>query len=161
MKAVVQRVTRARVESAGETLGVIGGGLVVLLGVVRGDTPDQAHRLAQRVAHFRIFADDSGRMNRSVLDCGLAALVVSQFTLAFDDRAAGQHGRRPSFDAAAPAGEAEPLYEAFVAALRADGVPTETGRFRAYMQLELSNDGPVTFVLDEPSPAFSSHSAPG
>jgi D-tyrosyl-tRNA(Tyr) deacylase len=149
---VVQRVTRARVASEGEELGEIGAGLVVLVGVVRGDTLEVSRRLAARIAQFRIFADERGRMNRSLHEGALAALVVSQFTLAVDDRSPGQRGRRPSFDAAAPPTETEPLYEGFVAALRELGVPTRTGRFGAHMELELVNDGPVTFVLEERSP---------
>lgn len=155
MRSVVQRVSRARVTSAGAELGAIGGGLVVLLGVARGDTREDAARLAARIAHFRIFADEQGRMNRSLREGALAALVVSQFTLAVDDGSPGQRGRRPSFDAAAPPGEAEPLYESFVAALRDLGIPTSTGRFGAHMEVELINDGPVTFVLEERSPQRS------
>jgi D-tyrosyl-tRNA(Tyr) deacylase len=151
----VQRVSRARVTSGGEELGSIGAGLVVLLGVVRGDTREEAARLASRIAHFRIFADEQGRMNRSLHEGKLAALVVSQFTLALDDRSPGQRGRRPSFDAAAPPAEAEPLYESFVAALGALGIATSTGRFGARMEVELVNDGPVTFVLEERSPQSS------
>lgn len=147
MIAVVQRVARARVTVEGEDVGRIGPGMVVLLGVLEGDEPARATRLAERIAHFRFFGDADDRMNRSVLESGGACLAVSQFTLAAD----GRKGRRPSFDRAAPAAQAQPLYDAFVDALRARGVPTETGRFGARMQVELVGDGPVTFVLREPA----------
>jgi D-tyrosyl-tRNA(Tyr) deacylase len=145
MKAVVQRVTRARVTSDGVELGSVGAGMLVLLGVMRGDTEREARSLADKVARFRFFRDDEDRMNRSALDVGAAALVVSQFTLAAD----GKKGRRPSFDRAAPPEIAEPLYELFVAELRALGLAVATGRFGARMEVELVNDGPVTFVLEE------------
>ena len=147
MIAVVQRVSRARVTVEGSEVGRIGAGMVVLLGVLAGDERGSAERLAERIARLRFFADEDERMNRSVLDTGGACLAVSQFTLAAD----GRKGRRPSFDGAAPAAVAQPLYDAFVAALRALGVPTETGRFGARMQVELAGDGPVTFVLREPT----------
>jgi D-tyrosyl-tRNA(Tyr) deacylase len=146
MKAVVQRGARAQVLVVGERVGAIGPGMLVLLGVLRGDDALQARRLAERIARLRFFADEHGRMDRSALDLGLAALVVSQFTLAAD----GRKGRRPSFDLAAPPEVAEPLYEHFVAALRELGLPTSTGRFGARMDVELLNQGPVTFVLEEP-----------
>lgn len=149
MRAVVQRVARAHVTVDGEIVGAIGPGVVVLLGVLRGDSEWEARTLAERVARFRMFRDAQDKMNASVLDCGGEALVVSQFTLAFDGSRGGKRGRRPSFDAAAPAESARLFYEEFVLALRALGVPTQTGRFQARMQVELVNDGPVTFVLDE------------
>jgi D-tyrosyl-tRNA(Tyr) deacylase len=145
MKAVVQRVSAARVLVEGAPVGAIGRGMLILLGVLRGDGPAEAQRLAERIATFRFFPDEHDRMNRSALDEGLAALVVSQFTLAAD----GRKGRRPSFDRAAPPAEAEALYERFVAVLRELGLRVETGRFGARMAVELANDGPVTFVLDE------------
>jgi len=140
MRAVLQRVSEARVAPGGE----IGAGLCVLLGVARGDDPALAARLAGKVARLRVFENDEGRFDRSLLDTGGSALVVSQFTLIADTA----KGNRPSFSDAAPPEEAEPLYEAFCAALRAEGVPVETGVFGARMQLELVNDGPVTIVLD-------------
>ena len=140
MRAVVQRVAQARVQPGGE----IGRGLCVLLGVGRGDGEEEAVRLAGKVARLRIFPDDEGRFDRSLLDVGGAALVVSQFTLIADTA----KGNRPSFTDAAPPEEAEPLYERFCAELRELGVPVETGVFGAAMQLELVNDGPVTVVLD-------------
>jgi len=144
MKAVVQRVSAARVRVGEETAGEIGAGLCVLLGVARGDGPDQAQRLAGKVARLRIFEDEEGRFDRSLLDAGGEALVVSQFTLLADTA----KGNRPSFtDAAAPE-EAEPLYEAFCDALRDLGVEVATGVFGARMAVELVNDGPVTIVLD-------------
>lgn len=147
MKAVLQRVTRAEVRVEGRVVGSIGRGVVVLLGVMRGDRPETARRFAERVAGFRYFPDDQGRMNRSILEVGGAALVVSQVTLAAD----GRKGRRPSLDAAAAPEEARDLYEAFVEALRGLGVPCETGVFRALMEVELVNDGPITFALEEPA----------
>ena len=140
MRAVVQRVSRARVTPGGE----IGLGLCVLLGIARGDGDDAATRLAGKVARLRVFADEEGRFDRSVLDVGGAVLVVSQFTLIADTA----KGNRPSFAAAAPPAEAEPIYERFCAELRSAGVPVETGVFGARMELELVNDGPVTVVLD-------------
>ena len=141
MKAVVQRVRRASVRVDDEVVGEVGEGMLVLLGVMRGDDERCADRLAERIARFRFFADDEGRMNVSALDRGAAALVVSQFTLAAD----GRKGRRPSFDRAARPELAEPLCERFVERLRAMGLATATGRFGALMQVELVNDGPVTF----------------
>jgi D-aminoacyl-tRNA deacylase len=140
MRAVVQRVSRARVTPGGE----IGRGLCILLGVARGDGEEAAERLAGKIARLRIFPDDEGRFDRSVLDVGGAALVVSQFTLIADTA----KGNRPSFAAAAPPEEAEPLYERFCDLLRALGVPVETGVFGARMEVELVNDGPVTIALE-------------
>jgi D-tyrosyl-tRNA(Tyr) deacylase len=146
MRAVVQRVTRAAVRVEGETVGRIGAGLLVLLGVARGDGEAEAAALAGKTARLRIFEDGEGRMNRSLLETGGEALVVSQFTLLGDTR----RGNRPGFtDAAAPA-EAEALYERYAGALRAAGVPVATGRFRAHMEVELVNDGPVTLLLQMP-----------
>jgi D-aminoacyl-tRNA deacylase len=133
-------VSRARSTPGGE----IGAGLVVLLGVADGDTAAEAERLAGKIARLRIFEDDSGRFDRSLLDVGGAALVVSQFTLIADTA----RGNRPSFSRAARPDVAEPLYERFCKALRDLGVPVETGVFGARMQVELSNDGPVTIVVN-------------
>ncbi len=144
MRAVCQRVSRADVTVAAETVGAIDAGLVVLLGVARTDSPAAAERLAGKVARLRIFEDAEGKFDRSLLDVGGAALVVSQFTLIADTR----RGNRPSFGAAAPPGEAEPLYERFCAALAASGIPVERGRFGMRMAVTLVNDGPVTIVLD-------------
>ena len=140
MRAVVQRVSRARVSPGGE----IGQGLCVLLGVSGEDGEEQAARLAAKVARLRIFPDEDGRFDRSVEDIAGAVLVVSQFTLIADTA----KGNRPSFAEAAPREEAEPLYERFCAELRTLGVPVETGVFSVKMQVELVNDGPVTIVLD-------------
>ncbi len=144
MRAVVQRVSWARVRVAGETVGEIGQGLLVLVGAAAGDTPTDAALLADKVAGLRIFPDDEGRMNCSVGEAGGAVLVVSQFTLLGDLR----RGRRPSFTDAAPPEEAEPLVDAVAEHLRRAGVPCATGRFRAHMEVELLNDGPVTLVLE-------------
>ncbi len=144
MRAVVQRVSSARVVVAGEVVGEIGAGVCVLLGLARDDTEAEAERLAGRVARLRIFENDEGRFDRSLLDTGGAALVVSQFTLIADT----ERGNRPSFSGAAPPELAEPLYDAFCAALRELGVEVATGRFGARMAVELTNDGPVTIVLD-------------
>lgn len=145
MKAVLQRVARATVTVEDRAVGSIGAGVLVYLGVMRGDGPDEVRRLADRLARFRFFEDGDGRMNLSVLDTGGEALVVSQFTLAAD----GKKGRRPSFDRAAPPEEAEPLYEAFLRRLGELGVPCAAGRFGARMAVDSVNDGPVTFVLEE------------
>jgi D-aminoacyl-tRNA deacylase len=146
MRALVQRVTEARVTVGAETVGEIGAGLCVLVGVTHDDAPVDAAKLASKVAHLRVFDDDAGAMNRSVLDTGGAVLVVSQFTLYGD---AGR-GRRPSWVAAARPEQAEPLIDAFAADLVALGVPVATGRFRADMQVTLVNDGPVTLMLEVP-----------
>lgn len=144
MKAVVQRVAHARVEVNGETVGAIEGGLMILVCAMAGDSEVEAQTLARKIARLRIFRDDEGRMNRSVLDTGGAALVVSQFTLAADT----SRGNRPGFSAAAPPEEGERLYEAFARLLAAEGVPVETGRFGADMKVTLLNDGPVTVPMD-------------
>ena len=146
MRAVVQRVRNASVTVAGETVAEIGPGLVVLLGVAEEDTVAEAERLAGKVARLRIFENDEGRFDRSLLDVSGAALVVSQFTLIADTR----KGNRPSFTDAADAGVAEPLYERFCAALEADGVRVSRGVFGARMQVALVNDGPVTILLEAP-----------
>lgn len=151
MRAVVQRCHRARVVVDQETVGRVGAGAVVFLGVLADDDLACARRLAEKIARFRFFEDERGRMGRSILDLdgqepAAGMLVVSQFTLAAD----GRKGRRPSFDRAAPPEAAEPLYEAFCGYLRELGVRVETGRFRAEMTVDVSGDGPVTFVLDEP-----------
>lgn len=144
MRAVIQRVGRARVSVGGRVSGEIEKGIVVLLGVGREDTSENAAYLAEKSANLRIFADDEGKMNRSLVDVGGAALVVSQFTLYGDTRG----GRRPGFSRAAVPDEANKLYEEFVAALRGLGVRVETGIFQTDMQVELVNDGPVTILID-------------
>lgn len=144
MRAVIQRVRRAEVRVGAEITGRIGPGLVVLVGVEDGDTGDEASQLARKIVGLRIFDDESGRMDRDVLESGGAILAVSQFTLLGDCR----KGRRPSWTRAAPPEVAVRLYDAFVAALRQAGAKVETGVFQATMQVELSNDGPVTLVLD-------------
>jgi D-tyrosyl-tRNA(Tyr) deacylase len=144
VRAVVQRVSSARVVVEGEVVGEVGGGLCVLLGIAREDGEEDAARLAGRVARLRIFENDEGRFDRSLLDVAGEALVVSQFTLIADT----EKGNRPSFGAAASAEQAEPLYERFCDELRALGVPVETGTFGARMAVELTNDGPVTIVLE-------------
>jgi D-tyrosyl-tRNA(Tyr) deacylase len=127
-----------------ETVAAIGCGLVVLLGVAGGDTPEDAEKLARKTADLRIFPDDAGRFDRSLLDIGGEALVVSQFTLLADTR----RGRRPAFTDAAPPEEAEPLVDRYVSALTQTGVQVATGLFGAHMQVEIHNDGPVTILLD-------------
>lgn len=144
MRAVVQRVRDAHVVVDGEVVGRIGAGLMVLLGVGRGDDEDAADKLARRIVGVRIFDDDEGRMNRSVLDVGGEMLVVSQFTLWADLGS----GRRPSWGAAAPGPEAEPLYRFFCEAVRGHGVEVAEGRFGADMDVHLTNHGPVTLTFD-------------
>jgi D-tyrosyl-tRNA(Tyr) deacylase len=144
MRAVLQRVTRASVRVGGETVGEIGAGLVVLLGVARDDAESDALYLVEKVLHLRVFEDAEGRMNHSLAEAGGALLAVSQFTLYGDVR----KGRRPSWFDAAPPELARPLYEFFVAEARARGVCVETGSFQAMMEVELVNDGPVTILLD-------------
>jgi D-tyrosyl-tRNA(Tyr) deacylase len=144
MRAVVQRVSRAEVRVEGRVVGAIGRGLLVLVGIAREDTAETGKVLAEKIAHLRVFDDEQGRMNRSLLETGGAALCVSQFTLYGDCR----KGRRPSYDRAAPPEAAQALYDSFVVSLRALGVQVETGEFRALMDVELVNDGPVTLLLD-------------
>ena len=145
MKAVVQRVSRARVTVGEDVIAEIGAGLCVLLGIARGDDGAKADRLAAKVAQLRVFENDEGRFDRSLVDVHGEAMVVSQFTLIAD----ASRGNRPSFTEAAPPDEAEPLYEAFCEALQRDwGIDVEKGVFGAYMELELVNDGPVTIVLE-------------
>ena len=144
MRAVLQRVTRARVLIEGRVTGEIAAGLLVLLGVGKDDTPAVAAHLAEKTSQLRIFNDAQGKMNISLLESGGAALVVSQFTLYADV----SKGRRPAFVGAAPPAEAKQLYEEYVRCLRATGVRVETGVFQAHMEVELTNDGPVTILLD-------------
>lgn len=144
MRAVVQRVSRAKVTVAGKITGEIGLGLLVLLAVGQEDTEANADYLAEKVVGLRIFEDDGGKMNRSVVDVGGAVLVVSQFTLYGDVR----KGKRPSFDDAAPPQRARELYEYFVQQVRAAGLRCETGRFQEMMSVELVNEGPVTILVD-------------
>ncbi len=144
MRALVQRVTRAAVSVDGETIGAIDAGLLILVCAMRGDDATAPERLARKAARLRIFRDNSGRMNRSLLDTGGAALVISQFTLAADTAS----GNRPGFSAAAPPGDGEAACRAFADALAAEGISVATGRFGATMAVELVNDGPVTIWLD-------------
>lgn len=144
MRAVLQRVSHARVTVDGEEVGRIGRGLLVLLGVAPTDTPEHARWLAEKIVGLRIFADSEGKMNLGVADVGGGLLIVSQFTL-YGDCA---KGRRPSFINAAQPEIAIPLYEEFINAVKAQGVPVATGRFGAMMQVELVNDGPVTLIID-------------
>jgi D-tyrosyl-tRNA(Tyr) deacylase len=144
VRAVIQRVTRASVTVEGRVTGEIGAGLLVLLAVSRTDNPESATYLAEKIANLRIFSDEAGKMNLSLLDVGGSALLVSQFTLYGDTRG----GRRPSYIQAAPPEQASLLYEEFVRSIRSLGVPVETGVFQAHMQVELVNDGPVTILLD-------------
>lgn len=144
MRAVVQRVTDARVRVAGRTVGEIGGGLLVLVGVAADDGPSDVQYVSGKVRDLRIFDDGAGKMNRTVAEAAGGVLVVSQFTLCGDVR----RGRRPSFDAAAPPPLARALYEDLVSDLRASGLAVATGEFQARMAVELVNDGPVTILLD-------------
>ncbi len=148
MRAVLQRVSQASVTVHADSLqtvsGAIGPGLLVLLGVTHADTAKDADSLLDKIIQLRIFSDDAGKMNRSLVDTGGALLVVSQFTLYGDCR----KGRRPSFDSAAPAATARTLYEYFLEAARQRGVPVETGVFQAHMEVALVNDGPVTLILE-------------
>lgn len=146
MRVVVQRVARASVQVDDEVVAACGPGLVVLLGVADGDTEAQADRLAAKVARLRVFEDEAGRLDRSLRDVGAEALVVSQFTLIADSKR--QKGARPDFSKAARPEVAEPLYEHYCDALRAQGVPVQTGVFGAQMQVALVNDGPVTIILE-------------
>lgn len=144
MRAVIQRVARGKVSVAERTLGEIGPGLVVLVGVGRGDSQADVDYLVDKTVNLRIFEDDQGKMNRSLLEAGGAVLAVSQFTLYGDAR----KGRRPSFSDAAPPDEGKELYERYMDGLRAAGVHVEAGEFGAMMAVELVNDGPVTILLD-------------
>lgn len=144
MKAVLQRVSRSSVVTGGQVVGDIGEGLLILLGVARGDEAADARTLAAKTANLRIFADPQGKFNRSLVETGGQALVVSQFTLLGDAR----RGRRPSFDNAAAPDLAESLVDLFCQFLREERIPVETGRFGAHMQVEIHNDGPVTILLD-------------
>jgi len=144
MRIVLQRAKSARVDIAGETVGSIGVGLVILLGVTQTDQEQDARYLADKVIQLRIFPDEAGRMNRSLLEAGGALLVVSQFTLYGDCR----KGRRPSFDHAAPPEQARTLYECFIQHFKSSKIAVETGVFQADMEIHLINDGPVTFILD-------------
>ena len=144
MRAVLQRVTSASVTVDNEIIGKIDNGLLVLLGVEQGDTPEEARSMAEKTAQLRIFEDNDGKMNLSVLDIGGAALAISQFTLLADCR----KGRRPGFSQAAIPEIAEPLYETYVEHLRQFGLNVETGKFQAEMKVALVNDGPVTMLLD-------------
>jgi len=144
VRAVIQRVSRARVLVDGEIVGAIGAGLLVLVGVATDDGPADVAYVAGKIRELRVFEDHGGKMNRALADVGGSVLAVSQFTLYGDSR----KGRRPSFDRAAPAGTGRVLFDAVVAELRAAGVAVETGAYRAHMQVELVNDGPVTILVD-------------
>jgi len=146
MRVLVQRVARAAVHSEGETVASIGPGLLLFVAFKDGDGEADLAWMAEKVAHLRIFEDEAGKMNRCLLEVGGQALIVSQFTLYGDAR----KGRRPSFDASAPADKARPLFEKFVDNLTSRGIQTSPGRFQASMQVELVNDGPVTIILDSP-----------
>jgi D-aminoacyl-tRNA deacylase len=153
MRIVLQRVKSARVDIAGETVGSIGVGLLILLGVTQTDAQQDAEYLAEKVIQLRIFPDEAGRMNRSLLEVRGVLLVVSQFTLYGDCR----KGRRPSFDHAAPPEQARALYEHFIQRLKSSNIAVETGVFQAEMEIHLINDGPVTFILDTKR-SFAEHS---
>lgn len=144
MKALLQRVTSASVSVGGEVVGQIDRGLVILLGVARGDTDSDVHLLSDKIVNLRIFSDEQGKFNLSALDVGAGLLVVSQFTLLADAR----KGRRPSFTEAAPPDQAQALIEHFADKLRASGLKVATGRFQQHMLIEIHNDGPVTIFLD-------------
>jgi len=147
MRAVIQRVTRASVEVEGRIVGVIGAGVLVLLGIAKGDGDADCRFMVEKLRGLRIFSDDAGKMNRSLGDVGGAILLVSQFTLLGNTKS----GRRPGFEEAAPPQEAKRWYEEVSAALKAEGTTVETGVFAAHMKVELVNDGPVTFLLDSRS----------
>ncbi|MFQ5606850.1 MAG: D-aminoacyl-tRNA deacylase [Candidatus Zixiibacteriota bacterium] len=147
MRAVVQRVRTASVETSGEIVARIGPGLLILLGAREGDNSAEVRYLADKITHLRIFEDGAGKMNRSILDIGGEALAVSQFTLFADTR----KGRRPSFNLALEPSAAEKLYEEFGSLLRAEGLRVETGEFGAKMLVGLQNDGPVTIIVDTPA----------
>jgi D-tyrosyl-tRNA(Tyr) deacylase len=146
MRAVIQRVSQAEVTVDGTVVGTCGAGLLVFVGVATGDGPDDADKLALKVSRLRIFENGNGKFDRSIVDSGGAALVISQFTLISDSKR--QKGARPDFSGAARREVAEPLYERFCGQLRAFGVSVETGVFGAKMQVQLVNDGPVTIILD-------------
>jgi D-tyrosyl-tRNA(Tyr) deacylase len=147
MKAVIQRVTRASVEVEGRLVGAIDAGLLVLLGVAKGDGDADCRFMIEKLRGLRIFPDDAGKMNRSLTDVGGAILLVSQFTLLGNTK----NGRRPGFEEAAPPDDAKRWYEAVVSGLKAQGTAVETGVFAAHMKVELVNDGPVTFLVDSRS----------
>ena len=151
MRAVVQRVKESHVTVADEIVARIGHGLLVLLGVAKGDTNKDAAYLANKISHLRIFEDDQGKMNRSLLETGGSMLVVSQFTLLGDCR----KGRRPSFIQAARPEDADHLYDSFTELVRDMGIDVKTGRFRTMMAVSLINDGPVTIIIESPSPGVS------
>lgn len=144
MRALIQRVTRASVSVENQVIGQTGPGLMILICAMQGDTEAQADQLAAKIAKLRIFRDDAGKMNRSVLDIAGSALVISQFTLAADT----SRGNRPGFSTASPPAEGERLYEYFAAVLAAQGIPVQTGRFGADMAVDLVNDGPVTIWIE-------------
>lgn len=144
MRALIQRVTQGRVSVAGRCVAQIGRGFVILVGVTHGDDDEKIHYLAEKIAHLRVFEDEQGKMNLSILDVGGEALLVSQFTLYADIR----KGRRPAFTDAAPPEVAQPLVERFAEHFRHLGVPTQTGEFGAHMLVEIANDGPVTIWLE-------------
>ena len=144
MRALLQRVSQARVEVGGAVIGEVGQGLLILICAMQNDTEAQADRLAAKIAKLRIFEDEDGKMNRSVLDIRGAALIVSQFTLAADT----SRGNRPGFSYAAPPAEGERLYNYFTGQIAAQGIPVATGRFGADMKVHLVNDGPVTIWMD-------------
>jgi len=144
MRIVLQRVKSASVDVSGETVGQIGSGLLILLGIARTDSQQDADYLADKIIHLRVFPDQAGRMNRSIMEIGGGLLVVSQFTLYGDCK----RGRRPSFDEAAPPEKARELYEYFVNQLKSSNIMIETGVFQAEMEVHLVNDGPVTLILE-------------
>jgi D-tyrosyl-tRNA(Tyr) deacylase len=144
MRAVIQRVSRAQVRVEGKTIGEIGAGLLLLLGVGKGDTAADGASLLDKIVHLRIFEDERGKMNLSLLDCGGELMIISQFTLFADCR----KGRRPSFTDASPPDDAQKLYDYFVSAARTRGIKVATGVFQAEMEVELVNSGPVTILLD-------------
>jgi D-aminoacyl-tRNA deacylase len=144
MRALLQRVSRANVVVDGSVVGEIGAGLLILLGVAKSDTSQDAEFLADKILNLRVFPDDAGKMNRSLLESGGDVLIISQFTLYGDCR----KGRRPGFDAAAPVEQARSLYELFVGFVRRSALRVETGVFQAHMDVSLVNDGPVTLMLE-------------